>query len=274
MVEQGLSINKAGKLAGISHSALYHKPRPRFVEPKPELVELVREHCMKRPAFGYRRVTAMIRRQHVRVNRKAVHRIMRLNGWLKPFHKKYRQRTGNTLSKPSAPNEYWQADFVKVWCGRDGWAYLFNVLDCYDREWIGYNFSLTCSTADSEPAVTMALENRAPTTMQIPDLKFQSDNGGQYTSHRARAFYKQCSFEHQTIRKRTPEDNAFIESFHSTLRVEYIWPHEFESFQHAQQVIQTAFIDYNDERIHSSLGYKTPSEYHKEALKKVSLNIC
>lgn len=274
LVDQGLSINKASQLAGVSRSACYYNPNPRTVAPKPEVVEAVREQCMARVSYGYRRVTAMLRRKGLCINKKAVQRIMRLNGWLKPFHQRYRTRTGQTLPHPTRPDEYWQADMTKVYCGRDGWAYLFNVLDCCTREWLGYNFTTTCATSDNEPSVTMALENHSPQTMQIAGLRFQSDNGGQYTSRRFETFLKQCGFEHETIRKKTPEDNAYIESFHATLKTEYLWPHEFESYQHALQVIQSAFVDYNNERIHSSLGYKTPSEFYKEELKKVSLKIC
>jgi len=106
--------------------------------------------------------------------------------------------------------------------------------------------------------------------MRIPGLVFQSDNGGQYISNRFEAFLKQSGFVHETIRKSMPEDNAFIESLHSTLRIDYALC-EFESFQQAQQAVHYAHADYNSERIHSSLGCKTPSEYHKETLKKVSL---
>lgn len=216
LVDQGLSINKPAKLAGVSHSALYYQPKPRTVTPKPERVQAVKEQCMARTAYGYRRVTAMLHRKGLCINKKAVQRIMHLNGWLKPFHKRYRTRTGYTLPHPTHSEEYWQADMTKIWCGKDGWAYLFNVLDCCTREWLGYNFTQTCSTSDNEPSVTMALENHAPKTMQVPGLRF-------------------------------------------------------ESFQHAQTVIQAAFVDYNNERIHSGVGYKTPREFYEKSLKKVSL---
>lgn len=270
MTGQGLSLSKAGQLAGVSHDALYYKPKPRFVVPKPENVALVKEWCFAKPTYGYRRITAMIRRSNVRINRKQVHRIMELNNWLLPFHKRYRQRTGKTLPSPTGPDQHWQADFIQLHCGVDEKAYLFNVLDCFDRCWVGYNLSQTCMTSDNEPAVSMALEKRAPTTMRIPGLVFQSDNGSQYISNRFEAFLKQSGFVHETIRKSTPEDNAFIESLHSTLRIDYALC-EFESFQQAQQAVRYAHTDYNDERIHSSLGYKTPSEFHEEMLKKVSL---
>jgi len=59
----------------------------------------------------------------------------------------------------------------------------------------------------------------------------------------------------------TPEQNGHVESFHKTLKKEYIWPHEFENFQTAQVIIAKAFEDYNSFRIHSALGYLTPNEF-------------
>ena len=60
---------------------------------------------------------------------------------------------------------------------------------------------------------------------------------------------------------RTPEQNGGIESFHKTLKREYVWPFEFNSFQEADDAMDKAFIDYNRNRIHSSLGYLTPYEF-------------
>ena len=94
----------------------------------------------------------MLRRNDVHVNHKQVHRIMQLNNWLLPFHKRYRVRIGKTLPLPSGSNQYWQADFIQLHCGVDGKAYLFNILDCFDRCWVGYNLSQTCMTSDNEPS--------------------------------------------------------------------------------------------------------------------------
>ncbi len=59
----------------------------------------------------------------------------------------------------------------------------------------------------------------------------------------------------------TPEQNGHIESFHKTLKKEYIWPMDFANYQQAETAIREAFLDYNQHRIHSSLGYMTPYEY-------------
>jgi putative transposase len=59
----------------------------------------------------------------------------------------------------------------------------------------------------------------------------------------------------------TPEQNGHIESFHKTLKKEYIWPYDFSTYQQVEAAITDAFIDYNRDRIHSSLGYLTPYEF-------------
>jgi putative transposase len=59
----------------------------------------------------------------------------------------------------------------------------------------------------------------------------------------------------------TPEQNGFVESFHKTLKREYVWPREFRNHQEAEVAVEEAFTDYNRNRIHSALGYRTPYEY-------------
>ena len=65
----------------------------------------------------------------------------------------------------------------------------------------------------------------------------------------------------------TPEQNGHVESFHKTLKKEYVWPHDFARFQDAEVVLTKAFADYNQDRIHSVLGYLTPDEFVRKARK-------
>ena len=58
-----------------------------------------------------------------------------------------------------------------------------------------------------------------------------------------------------------PEQNGHIESFHKTLKKEYIWPREFRSYQDVEIALADAFVNYNDQRIHSAIGYMTPTEF-------------
>lgn len=76
----------------------------------------------------------------------------------------------------------------------------------------------------------------------------------------------------------TPEQNGHIESFHKTLKKDYIWPYDFRTYQVAEAAIRDAFVDYNRDRIHSSLGYLTPHEFvskwkqeHQREMEEVSV---
>ena len=93
-------------------------------------------------------------------------------------------------------------------------------------------------------------------------LRLRTDNGNQYTSHDFRRTVKALGIgKHEFIWKNTPEQNGHVESFHKTLKKEYIWPREFESYQDAEAALAEAIEDYNNHRIHSSIKYKTPAEF-------------
>ena len=66
---------------------------------------------------------------------------------------------------------------------------------------------------------------------------------------------------HEFVWKHTPEQNGHAESFHVTLKKEYVWPHGFARFQDAEAVLAKTFVDYNEDRIHYALDYLTPSEF-------------
>jgi len=72
---------------------------------------------------------------------------------------------------------------------------------------------------------------------------------------------KSLGIRHDFIWKNTPEQNGHIESFHKTLKKEYVWPHAFERFQDAEAALAHAYADYNNDRIHSALEYMTPNEF-------------
>jgi transposase InsO family protein len=95
----------------------------------------------------------------------------------------------------------------------------------------------------------------------LPGLTLRVDNGSQYTSHEFRSSMTALGIALEYIYVNTPEQNGHIESFHKTLKKEYVWPREFADMQEAKEVMLAAFEDYNHRRIHSALGHLTPSEF-------------
>ena len=132
------------------------------------------------PTFGYRRSWALLRfRQGVAVNRKTVCRVLKLNQWL--VHQRaatHRPRARGRHSRTAHSNERWAMDMTHIACGQDGWMHLAAVIDCHDREVIGYDFSLRSRAKEAERALEAACLARFGTlrpTGTTPQVR--SNNG-------------------------------------------------------------------------------------------------
>lgn len=264
MLEDGLSLRKALGYSGSSRCMYYYEPRRRTVDPDPVILQKLEELVPKRPSFGTRRTAAVLSRDLGRpVNRKQVQRIFRFLGWIEPSMKKSEiiRALANPIL-PTRPYELFEGDMTYIWCGVDHWCYLFNVLDVFDRIWVGYAFD---TQAKSESAI-MSINNSlaAHGEIDVSKLTLRVDNGSQYTSKKFIDSMKALGVRVEHIFANTPEQNGHMESFHGKLKREYIWVNEFRNYQEAEIAISEAFVDYNERRPHSSLGYKTPFEFLNE----------
>jgi len=257
----GLSLRKALSYADCSNNLYYHKPEPRDVRFDQQVLEKTREIAVQRPTYGTRRMAAMLTRTLGRpVNRKRVQRIFRKLCYVTPSRTKREIiRSKEKPVKATRPNEVWEVDMTYIWCGIDGWGYLFNVFDVYTREWVGYCFDLSAVKENAIISVENALVSHGDV---VPDkLTLRADNGSQYTSNAFRKSLLVLGLKLEHTAFNTPEQNGHIESFHKTLKKEYIWTMDFQNYQQAEAAIKGAFLDYNQCRIHSSLGYLTPYEF-------------
>jgi len=262
MREAGVGLRDALRYSGSSWNLYYHRAKPRLVLSDPRIVRRVQELMLERPSYGTRRVAAQLSRElETPINRKRVQKIFRELGYTEPAKTKSEIiRARDKAPKASRPCELWQTDLTYIPCGVDGWCYLFNVLDVFSREWAGKEFSPTAVKGNAILSVEDALVSHRRDT-GTGRLRLRADNGPQYTSRAFRESMQVLGLELEHIMYRTPEQNGAIESFHRTLKKEYVWPYEFDSFQEAEKAIDAAFVDYNERRIHSSLGYLTPSEF-------------
>ena len=134
------------------------------------------------------------------------------------------------------------------------------MFDVFTREWVGYCFDLSAVKENAIISVENALVTHKDIVPQ-QDLVIRTDNGSQYTSKAFRKSISVLRLKLEHIYYNTPEQNGHIESFHKTLKKEYIWPNDFQNYQEAELAIRYAFSDYNQNRIHSSLEYLTPCEF-------------
>ena len=258
--DQGLSLRKALRLSGCSHRSYYYRARKRTIPPDPYITEKVREAALNRPLYGTRRMAVTLTRSLGRpINRKRIQRIYRQLGWIEPqkTKKQLLRAAYDRRPKPARPNELWETDLTYIHCGIDGWAFLFNVIDVVSREWLSYIFDTSAAKENAILSVEKALIKHP----EALNVRLRTDRGPQYESEAFRESMKVLGLKQEFIAVNTPEQNGHMESFHKTLKREYIWTRDFQSFQEASEAILEAFIDYNQRRIHSALKYMTPYEY-------------
>jgi len=262
MRNHGISLNKSLSFSGVSKAKWYYTKKPRNISLNSGIVQSVQKMSASRPTYGTRRMAATLSRKLGRpVNRKQIQRIFHKLGWIEPAKTKNEIiRSNKKILKPTAPNQLWQTDMTYLWCGIDGWCYLFNAVDVFTRKWVGYSFDVSATKDAAVQCVVNAIISEKPDASK---LTIRTDNGSQYISKKFRESITILGARQEFIYHHTPEQNGHIESFHHTLKKEYVWPHEFANYQDAEIVIANAYSDYNNSRIHSALGYTTPNEFAK-----------
>jgi transposase InsO family protein len=159
------------------------------------------------------------------------------------------------------PNSKWTTDITYVWT-REGWLYLAVVIDLYSRFIVGWAMSERMTRELAMDALKMAIWRRKPGR----GLLHHSDRGVQYASHDYQALLAQYGFIGSMSRKGNCWDNAVAESFFHTLKTELVYHGGYETRREAKKrIFEYMEVFYNRKRLHSSLGYKSPTDYEKIA---------
>jgi putative transposase len=221
--------------------------------------------------FGYRRIWALLRRQKgVSINRKTVYRIMRAEGLTRPrvWHRPLRPKRVEKM-RPDEPNTGWQIDMTSFQLSDLRPLFLVVVIDCCTREIVGWTLDHRCRAGEWVAAVRLALESRGLLSKAAcADLTLRCDNGSQPCSKRFREYLGEVGVKGQYTGYDAPDDNAYVERVIRTIKEEEIWPNLYDTVTEARHAIASYVAYYNQQRIHSALGYQTPAEF---AASKVTL---
>ncbi len=270
-----VSVCRAARLLGVSRSGYYKWLRARDnVEPCASdllLREEIQRVALEYSRYGYRRVTVELGNRGFSICRKKVYELMKQDNLL-CVRKRYRlcttdsnhsERIYENLARDlsvTGINQLWVADITYIQLSRE-YVYLAVVMDVYSRRCVGWELGRNIDTRLTLGALQKALETRGP---GLEGLVHHSDQGVQYASRE----YVKCLEEHgirvSMSRRGNPYDNAFAESFMKTLKYEEVYLNEYDTFKEALENIER-FIDevYNQKRLHSSIGYKSPIDYEK-----------
>lgn len=168
-------------------------------------------------------------------------------------------------SVASASDERWAVDVTHIPAGRDGWAHLTAVIDCHDREIVGWELALRGRAREAERALEEACLRRFG-TLRSEGAKpvLRSDNGLIFQSKRFRAACRDYGLRQEFITPYTPQQNGMIERFFRSLKEECVWQHRFANFDEARRAITDWIRWYNHQRPHRSLGYQSPRQYRSQ----------
>lgn len=268
---KGQAVNALCQMTGLSRASYYRwgAPRPSFPV-EMELRDAMQKIALEFPAYGYRRITAELNRRGFAVNHKRVLRLMRQDNLLCLRHRSFVLTTDSRHDLPVYPNlarhitpgrinQLWVADLTYIRL-RTEFVYLAVLLDAFSRRVIGWALGRTLEAGLALSALAMALRQRQP----APGLVHHSDRGVQYASGDYADLLKQHKIQISMSRKGNPYDNATCESFLKTLKYEEVYRNEYRDLADAYAQIGE-FLErvYNQQRLHSALGYVPPAEFEQ-----------
>lgn len=268
LVAPTLSVRQRCALLGISRSWWYAQTAAPVDPTAVALRDAIERVVLTHPGYGYRRVTHALRRDGWSINAKRVLRVMREESLLCQHPRRFVATTDsrhglghypNLLRTRvvDGPNQAWVADLTYIRLPAT-FCYLAAILDAFSRQLVGWELSPQINTDLTLAALEHAIATRSP----APGLIHHSDHGVQYASHRYVRRLETIDAQISMAAIGSPYQNAMAESFFATLKREEVHLHEYRTFAEAEANLER-FLDevYNHKRLHSSLGYRPPSEF-------------
>ena len=271
------------RLLGVSRSGFYEASK-RAEAPAsicPVTVQLKASFAASGGSYGSRPLRKALHAKGMEIGIYKIRRMMRANGLRSAWKRKFVHTTDskhdlpiaeNVLNRqfePETVNTAWVADITYIRT-RSGWLYLAVVLDLFSRKIVGWSMApnmpaeLVCS------AMQLAVVQRQPP----PGLIAHSDRGSQYASASYRALLARNEMQQSMSRKGNCWDNSVMERFFLSLKMERVWRRDYANHAEAIRDITEYIVGfYNNERLHSKLGYLPPTEYERAMASKPPIEV-
>lgn len=273
------------KCLGIHHSIYYyhcnHQTNSYKIANQKLDVEIKKIYDESKGRYGSPKITKVLESKGINVSQKRVSRRMKFLGLrsiiIKKFNHAGKSNTDNTKEYPNLleqdffaekPSKKWVGDITYIYTRETGWTYLAIVMDLFDLKVVGWTYGKNMTDDLVIEVFKKANVNRG----LDKDGIFHSDRGSQYTSNDFELLLEELEIKHSYSKKGYPYDNASMESFNAILKKEEVNVNNYETFKEAKLAI-FEFIEgwYNNQRIHSTIGYITPNEKYNNYMAKLAL---
>lgn len=265
------------RVLGVSRSGYYDwlaRPKSAREAANDRLLEKIMEkHDNSRNTYGARRVHRQLLVEQEKCSLNRVVRVMRRHGLVAKSRRRFRATTNSKHDYPvaenllnrrfnvDAPDKVWVSDITYI-PTQEGWLYLASVMDLYSRRIVGFAMSERMTRDLAIDALAIAIRQRKPKE----GLIHHSDRGVQYASEDYQSLLTQHKMICSMSRKGDCWDNAAMESFFGSLKTECTHHRHYHSRNEARRdVFCYIEVFYNKDRLHSTLSYKSPAQFEREA---------
>ena len=274
MLAQDYPVTVVCDVLECARSSYYHRPTEQPEEA--ELKEAIKAVAAEWPTYGYRRITAQLRRQDRLVNHKRVQRLMRLMGIQAKTKRKKRRTTNSEHDFPRYPNlvlgleivrpeQVWVSDITYV-CLRYDFVYLAVIMDVFTRGIRGWHLGRSL-----DHSLTLTALQRALAKHPAPEIH-HSDQGVQYAATAYIQILQDANVQISMAEAGEAWQNGYAERLIRTIKEEEVDLSEYIDYNDAYRQLGRFLDDvYMHKRIHSSLGYLTPAEFEEQWRKEQAL---
>ena len=253
--EKGLSERRACRLLELDRSSYrYEAAADGDAELRGKLLELARQ----KPRYGYRRLHVLLQRQGQAVNVKRVYRLYREEGLMVRRQRRKRLvRSVPTEQRLQRANQEWAMDFIIDGLASGRMVRILSVVDAYTRECLALEADTSLGSGRGIRVLERLIAERgAPESLR-------SDNGPEFTSRRMIGWVEEHKITLLHIQPGKPMQNGRVESFHGRLRDECLNAHWFRTLNDVRTTLEKWRQEYNCERPHSGLDYRTPEQFRR-----------
>ena len=249
-----ISYAKVCRVMGRSRTSKYYKKR------MPEKDEKLREaitSILGTSRLGRKKVIVKVRKKYPGYGSSQIRRVYQKYGFslYKRMKRKRFDNPANPIAVPLERNEEWAMDFMSDALARGSRFRTLNIVDQYNRKCLG----IDARTSMPSRAVIHFLERMIEKHGKPKGIR--TDNGPEVTSGLFQDWLDKNNIEWVKIQKGKPQQNAIIERFNKTYREDVLDANLFFSLQDVKDLTERWIEDYNYERPHEALDFKTPSEY-------------